>query len=311
MEHYVTLLNSLFLPQCLALHESMVRHVRDYTLWVLCIDDETHDILMKLHLKNVRPLMLRHYETEDLLRVKSERTIGEYCWTLTPFAPRFVFEFDQSVTRVTYIDADLWFRKDPAPIFREFEQSGKAVMITDHSYAPVEDLSATSGQFCVQFMIFTRGRGEMVRKWWEEKCLNWCYARFEDGKFGDQKYLDQWPVTFAESVHILQNRELALAPWNASRYPYGSCIFYHFHALRLVSLHRVEMGNYFIPLGLNKYVYKVYFSDIKDAIERLVSVGWRFQAQATPTNFVKRIVQIALRLRVRILPLISSNQQRL
>ena len=35
-------LDSLFLPQGLALHMSMERHVKDYTLWILCVDDEAH-----------------------------------------------------------------------------------------------------------------------------------------------------------------------------------------------------------------------------------------------------------------------------
>ena len=47
MEHYVTLFDSLFLPQGLALHMSMERHAGNYTLWILCIDDAVHDVLTK------------------------------------------------------------------------------------------------------------------------------------------------------------------------------------------------------------------------------------------------------------------------
>ena len=234
MEHYVTLFDSLFLPQGLALHASLERHAGDYTLWVLCVDDAAHDVLTKLALPNMRLLHLEKLETDDLRRVRGERTVGEYCWTLTPFAPRFVFEADTSVERVTYVDADMWLRKNPSPIFREFDASGKAVLITDHGYAPEYDQTSTSGQFCVQFMTFQRERGEVVRKWWEERCIDWCYARFEDGKFGDQKYLDDWPERFSDSVHVLQHEEWMLAPWNTIRFPYGTGICHHFHGLRIV-----------------------------------------------------------------------------
>jgi hypothetical protein len=165
MEHYVTLFDSLFLPQGLALHASMERHAGSYTLWVLCMDEAAYDVLTSLHLPNLKLLALSHLETPELLAVKSGRTRGEYCWTLTPFAPRFVFEAASEVERVTYLDADLWFRKNPALIFREFTASGKGVQITDHAYAPEYDSTATSGQFCVQFMTFHRQRGEAVRKW--------------------------------------------------------------------------------------------------------------------------------------------------
>jgi len=292
MEHFVTLFNSLFLPQGLALHASMERHVKDYTLWILCVDDEAFDILVKLKLPNIQLLRLSEYETEELLEVKLDRTIGEYCWTLTPFAPRFVFEADASVERATYIDADLWFRKDPEPIFREFVTTGKDVLITDHAYAPEYDQSAASGQYCVQFMIFTRGGGEVVRKWWEEQCIEWCFARVEDGRFGDQKYLDDWPERFSSHVHVLADKELALAPWNAIRFPYSNAIFWHFHGLRLWSSNTKMMvfyGTYSLPKPTLQYVYQSYVDDLRQVISKLSDIGYRPTRQREEVKFLERI----------------------
>ena len=45
MEHFVTIFDSLFLPQGLALHMSMERHIKKYTLWVLCVDRQTYFVL--------------------------------------------------------------------------------------------------------------------------------------------------------------------------------------------------------------------------------------------------------------------------
>jgi hypothetical protein len=171
MEHYVTLFDNLFLPQGLALHMSMERYLQHYTLWVLCVDDQAHEVLTKLNLPNVRLLQLSKLETAELLGVKNTRSKSEYCWTLTPFAPRFVFEADLEVKRVTYLDADLWFLRSPSLIFEEFDKSRKQVLITDHAYAPEYDKTSSSGQYCVQFMIFNRKGSEIVRKWWEERCI--------------------------------------------------------------------------------------------------------------------------------------------
>src|SRR5437762_975595 len=156
MEHYVTLFDRLFLPQGLALQSSLERHAGPYVLWILCMDDETYDVLERLRLPNVRLLRLTDVETPDLLRVKPERSRTEYCWTLTPFTPRFVFDSDSTIQRVTYLVADLWFRHSPAPIFRELELSAKHVLITEHAYAPEHDLTTPSGRYCVQFMICHR-----------------------------------------------------------------------------------------------------------------------------------------------------------
>jgi hypothetical protein len=232
MEHFVTFFNDAYLPQGIALHNSMRRHIRDFCLWILCADDASFQALSKLKLENVKLLLLSDLETKELKLAKTNRNAKEYIWTLSPFAPRFVLEADVSIDRVTYIDADTWFLKDPRAIFREFESSGKSVMITDHAYAPEFDRSETSGPFCVQFMIFSRN-GEQVRRWWEERCLEWCKEYYKDGKLGDQRYLDDWPDRFSDLVHVLQNKELILAPWNATRFPYGNAIVWHFHGLRL------------------------------------------------------------------------------
>lgn len=291
MEHFVTLFNRMFLPQGLALHRSMERTVRSYTLWILCVDDETYEAIGNLSLANVRRLKLSEFETPELLKVKSERTIGEYCWTVTPFAPKFVFSVDPHVSRVTYIDADLWFRKDPSPIFAEFDASSKKVLITDHGYAPEYDQSSTSGQYCVQFITFDRCGGEVVRKWWEDRCIEWCFARFEDGKFGDQKYLDEWPSRFGDLVHVLQDKGLAIAPWNASYFPYGNAIFYHFHGLRLTSNTTVEIGSYLIPKIVTQNIYKPYYRDISDSIQDLKRIGFSDFKQASPVPFISRYLR--------------------
>lgn len=286
MEHYVTLFDGLFLPQGLALHVSMERHLDSYTLWVLCVDDQACNALGKLSLPNVRLLSATELETDDLRRVKPGRTRAEYCWTLTPHAPRFVFEAEPRAHRVTYLDADLHFRKNPAPIFAEFEASGKAVLITEHAYAAEHEQSETSGQYCVQFMTFYRDAGEPVRQWWEERCIEWCFARFEEGRFGDQKYLDDWPERFPAQVHVLENKELALAPWNATRFPFANGVFWHFHGLRIVrglSGFVALYGRYPLPDNTCKYVYGRYIKDLRVSIGMLREQGIEVRPQGKNT----------------------------
>jgi hypothetical protein len=270
MEHFVTLLDSLFIPQVIALNYSMERKINNYKLWILCIDNKSFDFFKKINLKNVNLLKFTELETPELRSVKKNRTSGEYCWTITPIAPSFVFKADESVERVTYIDADMWFLKNPEPIFSEFEKSGKSVLITDHGYAPEFDLSATSGQYCVQFIIFKKNESENVRQWWEDRCLEWCYCRYEDDKFGDQKYLDDWTSRFKEKVHVLQQKEWMLAPWNATRFPYGTGILHHFHGVRLINNEKCLMPSYPIPDITIKYLYRQYFLDIKKSIQLMI-----------------------------------------
>jgi len=285
MEHYVTLFDSLFLPQGLALHRSMVRHAGNFTLWILCVDGTAHDVLSRLALDNVRLLSLSEVETQELRNIKPGRSKGEYCWTLTPFAPRFVFEADPTVRRVTYLDADLWFRKRPASIFEELDASGKPVLITDHAYAPEYDQSEKYGQYCVQFMTFSRDADEIVREWWERRCIEWCFAKTEDGKFGDQKYLDDWPERFPNHVHVLQHQQWTLAPWNATRFPYSGAIIHHFHGFRIVDDNTFLLGNYAVPPNVFKYVYIPYLADLKAGCALLKTIGHNITEQQKMISF--------------------------
>jgi hypothetical protein len=288
MEHFVTLFDSLFLPQGLALYFSMQRNLNKFTLWIICVDDLSHSILSGLNLSNMRLLNLSEIETETLKKLKEERTKGEYCWTLTPFVPKFVFDSDNSVEQVTYLDADVWFRKNPRLIFKEFSKSEKSVLITDHAFAPEYDKSTLAGQYCVQFMTFRRGSSEIVRSWWQDRCVEWCFNRHEDGKFGDQKYLDDWPVRFADEVHVLFNKELILAPWNATRFPYGNSIVWHFHELRIMrrfNRWQVFLCGYRLPPVVIQNIYEPYLKDLTKAIDLLVSAGFAVQAQKTIGHF--------------------------
>jgi hypothetical protein len=270
-EHFVTVFDSAYLLQGLALHASMQRHIPSFRLWVVCVDADAFRMLNALQLPSVSTLALSDLELPELRAVKGSRTRGEYCWTVTPFSPRFVFEADSAVARVTYVDADVWFRRAPTEVFKEFEASGKQVLITDHAYAPEYDQSAIAGQYCVQFMTFNRSASEPVRKWWEERCIEWCFSRYEDGKFGDQKYLDEWPEIFSGHVHVLADKSFFLAPWNASSIPYGRSVAFHFHGLKIFKGYKVFKNSvgYTIPRVVDEQIYEPYLRDLADGAREL------------------------------------------
>ena len=89
--------------------------------------------------------------------------------------------------------------------------------------------------------------GISALEWWKERCIEWCYAHFEDGKFGDQMYLDDWTERF-EGVLVSSKTGCGIAPWNVRDFKVtaksektfvenkakklsGELIFYHFHYL--------------------------------------------------------------------------------
>jgi hypothetical protein len=238
-EHFVTLFDRNFLAAGLCLYRSLKEHAGAFRLWIVCMDEVVERRLRELELPEVRLLPLAEVETAELRRVRGGRSVGEYCWTLTPFTPGFVMDRAPEARRVTYLDADLYFFGAPRLLLEELEAAEAHVLITPHAYSPEYDQSADSGIYCVQFVTFCNSAAaRAVLRWWQERCIEWCYNRVEDGKFGDQKYLDDWPERFAGCVHVLRRAELALGPWNANRFIHDERFlpaFFHFHGVRVVS----------------------------------------------------------------------------
>jgi hypothetical protein len=211
--------------------------------------------------------------------VKSERSRGEYCWTLTPFVYPAVFSRAPSIKRVTYLDADLFFFAPPSLLLNELDRSRKHVLITDHAYDPEYDQSAANGRFCVQFLTCNNTQeAALVYHWWAERCLEWCFNRPEDGKFGDQKYLDTWPELFGDKVHILEHVELTLAPWNhTSKSRIGKLpVLYHFHSLRIVSQDRVRLYDGYRLGSSVSHIYGEYLKALETVKNNLADVGLPF-----------------------------------
>jgi hypothetical protein len=280
IEHFCTLFDHKFLPMGLNLHASLVQHSQSFNLWILCIDELVEQQLKQINLPSVTLIPVADIETESLLKVKTERSRGEYCWTLTPFIFSAVFERHPDVERLTYLDADLFFFRDPKILLDEFTESDRDVLVTEHAYAPKYEQSQVAGKFCVQFLTFrnTNTAYEVI-SWWQRKCLNWCFARLENGKLGDQKYLDVWPDIFPGRIWILQQKENTLAPWNV-KYFYNYLdesfrpVFFHFHNFRIVSKTKILLYIHYNVGQKAKKLYMPYIHSLQKNLSLMNENGF-------------------------------------
>jgi len=280
-EHFVTLFDYKFLLQGLALHSSLVEHCDDFVLWVLCLDPHVEFKLRELSLPSIRFLSLDTLETSELAAVCQLRTKAEYCWTLTPWSLQWVFDADPAVNRVTYIDADMYFFASPNKLLADFTSSRKSVFITEHNYSPENDQSPLSGRYCVQFISFTRGAGEVVLRWWRDRCMEWCFNRFENNLFGDQRYLESFEEVLPNHIYCSGQDPALQAPWNSSRFCYSDVVAYHFHGLRLLGGDRCFLTDYCVPQVVLSYLYIPYLKCLR-TIALTYSID--MPVQATPAT---------------------------
>jgi hypothetical protein len=198
-----------------------------------------------MYLPHVTLVALADIEDEALLAVKTSRGVAEYCWTLSSCLPWYVLHADHNIDMITYLDADLLFYSPVEPLFDEI--GDKSIAIIEHRFSERLKDRAVNGRFCVEWVSFRRDRqGLACLERWREQCIEWCYYRLEDGKMGDQKYLDEWPDRYS-NCHILQHAGAGVAPWNYSQYGFASddrgnitvdnlpLIFYHFHQFQLLN----------------------------------------------------------------------------
>ncbi|MBD3408739.1 MAG: glycosyl transferase [Ignavibacteriales bacterium] len=316
--HFCTLFDSNYLSRGLAMYRSLLATGADFRLYVFAFDERTRRVLDKLRLDRVVVVSLADFEDEKLLAVKPTRSVTEYCWTSSSSTVLYVLEnFD--VDWCVYLDADLFFYADPEPIF---EEAGEAsIILTEHRYSPKYDKEVKSGRYCVQFTGFRNDeRGLAALRWWRERTLEWCYARHEDGKFGDQKYLDDWTERF-EGVHVVRHMGAGVAAWNVRQYDFRlldgallgrelatgeefQTIFYHFHYLRYYTDRAgrriVEFGRRDLSPNAIDLVYAPYLRKLEEAKDEALAVEADFDphgAKPLPRNWKTPLLYVYRKLK--------------
>lgn len=277
MYYFCTYFDSNYLIKGLALYRSLVRHAMPFRLWVLCFDDLAYESLQRLDLPEVVPISLEDFEEGDepLRQAKDNRSRVEYYFTCTPSLPLHILRNYPEADVITYLDADLFFFSDPFPIYQELDRG--SVLIVEHRFpAHLRHLEAL-GIYNVGLLSFRKDEvGLQCLHWWRERCLEWCYDRVEDGRYADQKYLDDWPTRFP-GVVVLQHKGTGLAPWNVeNRSLYlengqvlvdsWPLVFFHFQGLKQIGrwLYDPNLAIYGARVGslLKLYVYGPYIREL-------------------------------------------------
>lgn len=280
-----TLFDSNYLDKGIALYESLERVTTDFTLYIFAFDKLCEDVLKAQNYKYARIVGYPEIEDEQLRKLKKERTTAEFCWTCSPIVIEYVLEKYEEES-CTYIDADMYFFEDPNILYREIVESGCVVGIAPHRFK--KDMYyrrriRNSGTFCVHFNTFFNTEESIkILKEWKAQCIEWCYAKNKDGKYGDQLYLDSWPRKY-HGVHQLQHHGGGVAPWNLGNYSdirkernrvyiktgkeYVPVIFYHFEAIK-------HLYHRYIYMNLYEYIYDE--TDIYNPLDKLRRKKIRF-----------------------------------
>ena len=260
MRTFCTYFDVNYLSRGLALYSSLREHAGPFRLHVLCMDKAAFDSLTALGFPEIKPIALEDLERKQpaLLAAKTNRSRIEYYFTCTAALPLYVMDEWNDADLVTYLDADLFFFDNPSVLFDEL--GAGSVGIIAHGFPERLKDREQYGIYNVGWVSFRRDKaGIECLTWWRDRCVEWCYDRVEEGRFADQKYLDQWPSRF-EGVVVLQHPGANLAPWNIDNHGIGESdgratvdlrplIFFHFHGLK-------QIGHWVYEPGWKEYGVK-------------------------------------------------------
>jgi hypothetical protein len=204
---FCTYADSAYLGRLKAMHASMKRHCGPFELHVLAWDEG----------------VAAWCETEGLpCRISAgdssawpgpPRSKVETMWTV---GPQWIADVMKRTGQpVTYVDADVMFHSSPEPVFAEI--GGAPAAVFPHGFArasqglpgPTAESHEVFGKYNVGLVYVA---DPAIAEEWAAQCREWCYDRLsDDGTYGDQAYLTEWPAK--HGAHVVQHPGAQLGPW--------------------------------------------------------------------------------------------------
>jgi len=288
--YFCTVSDSKFALETIALFNSLEResvssnHEIDFT--VLCLDNEAVEIYKKINPK-IKTITLENLNDTELIKTKGSRKHGEFAQTSKAPLVCYLLNKIPSEEILVFVDSDIYFYSDP--ISSVVDSDNWSVLITSHWFTPDKnDLAKAVGIYNSGLVYFKNDNiGKEFAKIWRKQCIDWCYARIENGKYTDQLYLDKWPE-ISERVWVSRDRGLNVGTWNLKGLT-TPLICYHFHGLKLY-FSNGKIRAYPITIH-DKKIYEKYITELQTIYEKIISVGLKPTLRFSPHPGIMRIIK--------------------
>lgn len=274
----------------LLLYNSIEQHDSDFHFFMICLHDEAKNLFEKMNLSHATIISLEEIEKEDreLLSVKSSRNDKEYIWTAKASVCLYLFNHFKEINHIVWLDGDTFFLSNPEPIFTEW--GDYSVTLTAEKWLEEHSiLGEMNGIYNTGFMGFKRDEYSMgCLYWFREKLIEWCFDRWEKGRWSDQVYANDWPDRF-QNVGIIENVGVNLTPYIINYRLIDrpviktekdifinneKVIFFHFYGFKYYDGNVFDICNYVMNCrdDVTKHIYIPYINAAIDMIEKINEV---------------------------------------
>lgn len=276
----LTIITSDYVEICLALTLSLKKQCKSpFYLWVCCMDEESHKLIGELDIDSLRPFRLLDIPDTRIASIGEKYEIPESCYVSKAFSMKHLF--NNGISELIYIDADMCCLSDPTIIF-EKDLKDNSIILTPHLHASKRFI-ADYGEFNAGFVgLRNDANSNMFLDWWIDRCFMTCKKDFSKGYYDDQRYLNEVPKKFT-NVKIVENPGYNAGPWffekketytidfDKDMICNSKLFFYHFSGLQITDDFKVHnKGGYYNHLITSHWpIYRKYLLHILEARKML------------------------------------------
>jgi hypothetical protein len=298
MKHYYcSAFSGAYCYQGLVLYNSIKKLDNSFTMFYVCLDNLAYKILSGLSLKNLQVIKVETIEDyfPELKLAKQDRAIHEYAWTIKSSEILYIFENFEKVDRIIWLDGDTEMLSNTEAIFDEW--GNDSIILTEQYYTGHhEPLIKTYGRFQAGFVGFCKdNEGLKALRWWRTKCIEWCYSKFEDGRWADQKYLDNIPELF-QNICVVKSLGINMTPFILYRLNFEQekyleinedeilinntkLILYHYYGFKYLYDSTYDLCTYWMKFTRNsiEYLYVPYIKACRAAIDEIEAISPKYK----------------------------------
>jgi len=292
--HLATLFDKKYVLRALSLYESAQVFLPENQFWFLCLDQVSFDLLASLGLKNTHLKKLVDINDRELLAVRSTRPANEFAFTCKSAWVNYILESSEvrPDDMLIWADADILFFTEATDYIDKLQRIG-SIGITPHGFS--KEKEKQFGRYNAGMIFFKNDQNTKVCiKEWRQQCLESCKIKREEGKLGDQMYLDAWPQKYAR-VYDIVHPGVNLGTWNIHKYKIRKSgegkflvaneplICYHFHGLQFYLARNKKIKPYPINVYHNE-IYRHYTHSLQKSYEKVLQVdpGWQYEFASKP-----------------------------
>ena len=258
--NFAVVISKYYASRCASLINSILKY--NVKIYVLCFDEETIKIINE-EIFSAKVVTISYNKVlkfdQSLKKIIKKRKLIDKIVTSRPIFLKYLYK-EYKIDSIFLLDSDICFFSNPNLMIKYIKDA--SVAYCKHNFSRNSKvLSNKYGKYNGGFVYIKNDQnGKKFLKIWSKLCKKWCEFDPKQGKFSDQKYLEDLP-TKVKKLKILNCPEINLAPWNLEGKKIfkknntvyvnkKKLIFFHFHGLRKIT------KNFFI-LGLENYNFRL------------------------------------------------------